>query len=152
MKRMLGFSIAVVLPVVVAFGCKKDDQSGGATSPSASTYATGYPTQTGYPTGQPTGYPTGQPTGYPTATGQPTGYPTATGQPTGMPTATGGGQMAVPGPMALACNNPVGCGLAKCNQQYQKCAFPCQNSDADCIQGAVCNVQTGFCLPKGPGQ
>ncbi len=132
---MLGLSIAVVLPVVVAFGCKKDDQSGGAAAPSASTYATGYPT--GYPTGQPTGYPTGQPTGYPTATG---------------PAPTGAATMAVPGPMALACNNPVGCGLAKCNTQYQKCAFPCQNSDADCIQGAVCNVQTGFCLPKGPGQ
>lgn len=152
MKRMLGLSITIVLPVVVAFGCKKDDQGGGATSPSASAYPTGYPTgqQTGYPTGQPTGYPTGQPTGYPTATGQPTGYPT--GQPTGVPTATGAATMAVPGPMALACNNPVGCGLAKCNTQYQKCAFPCANSDADCIQGAVCNPQTGLCLPKGPGQ
>lgn len=150
MKRMLGLSLAVVLPVVVAFGCKKDDQSGGAAAPSASTYATGYPTgyptATGYPTGQATGYPTGQPTGYPTATGQPTGYPTGTGP------APTGAAMAVPGPMALACNNPVGCGLAKCNTQYQKCAFPCQNSDADCIQGAACNVQTGFCLPKGGGQ
>ena len=146
MKRMLGLSITIVLPVVVAFGCKKDDTGGGATSPSASAYPTGYPT--GQPTAYPTGQPTGQPTGYPTATGQPTGYPT--GQPTVAP--TGAGTMAVPGPMALACNNPVGCGLAKCNTQYQKCAFPCASSEIDCIQGAVCNPQTGLCLPKGPGQ
>jgi hypothetical protein len=128
---ILQIAVAITLPVIVAFGCKKDDQSGGATSPSASTYATGYPT------GQPTGYPTGQPTGYPTATGP-------------VPTATGSAAMAVPGPLALPCS--AGCGLAKCNMQYQKCAFPCANSDADCIQGAMCNAMTGLCLPKGPGQ
>ncbi len=152
MKRMLGLSLfikttAITLPVVVAFGCKKDDQSGGATSPSASAYPTGYPT------GQPTA--TGYPTGQPTATGYPTGQPTATGYPTGtatgpVPTATGSAQMAVPGPLALPCT--AGCGLAKCNVQYQKCAFPCASSDADCIQGAMCNAMTGLCLPKGPGQ
>lgn len=155
MKKMFAVSVALVLPVVLAFGCKKDDQGQGAQTPSASVPPGGYPPgyATGYPTG---GYPTG---GYPTATGYPTGtYPTATGYPTappptGYPTAPPAtATMATPGPLALPCTSNAQCGLAKCNTQFQKCAFPCQNTDADCIQGAMCNNVTGLCLPKAPGQ
>ena len=56
--------------------------------------------------------------------------------------------MATPGPLALPCQNDSQCGLAHCNTQYAKCAFPCQTA-ADCIQGASCNAMTGFCLPGG---
>ena len=56
--------------------------------------------------------------------------------------------MATPGPLALPCQNDQACGLAHCNTQYGKCAFPCQSA-ADCIQGASCNSMTGFCLPGG---
>jgi hypothetical protein len=63
------------------------------------------------------------------------------------------GQMSVPGPTALACQNDSQCMTHRCNTQYGKCAFPCQ-SDADCIQGATCFVAAGpaaACLPKPPG-
>jgi hypothetical protein len=56
--------------------------------------------------------------------------------------------MATPGPLALPCQNDQACGLAHCNTQYGKCAFPCQSA-SDCIQGASCNTMTGFCLPGG---
>jgi hypothetical protein len=59
--------------------------------------------------------------------------------------------MATPGPLALPCSNDSGCGLAHCNMQFQKCAFPCM-SEVDCIQGSMCNSTTGFCLPKAGGQ
>jgi hypothetical protein len=57
--------------------------------------------------------------------------------------------MATPGPMALPCTNDAACVLAKCNMQYQKCAFPCQNSQLDCAAGNSCNTGTGFCVPGG---
>jgi hypothetical protein len=75
------------------------------------------------------------------------------GQP-GQPGQPVPGQMAVPGPAALACQNDSQCMTHRCNTQYQKCAFPCQ-SDADCIQGSTCFVGGGAlaaCLPKPPGQ
>ena len=84
------------------------------------------------------GYPQQAPAGSPP--------PQTTGAPAGQP-----GQMATPGPLALPCSNDTGCGLAHCNVQFQKCAFPCQ-SEVDCIQGATCNSTTGFCLPKAGGQ
>jgi hypothetical protein len=153
MKRIVGVSSLMLVWLVVGFGCKKEDSSQGATAPTASVsggyppgYGPGYPQQ-GYPQqGYPQqGYPQGQPTGYPTGP-QPTGYPTGPA-PTGAPAAT----MAVPGPMAFPCTSNANCGLAQCNTQYGKCAFPCANSEADCIQGAMCNTMTGFCVPKtGP--
>jgi hypothetical protein len=56
--------------------------------------------------------------------------------------------MAVPGPLALPCQNDSACLMARCNVQYQKCAFPCQTA-ADCAQGATCNAMSGLCLPGG---
>ena len=116
----------------------------GYPQPGASGYPAGQP-QAGYPpNGAPTGYPTGAPTAYPT--GAPTAYPS--GAPTGAPPAAGG-QMATPNQFALACQNDQACGLAHCNVPAGKCAFPCQNSAVDCIQGASCNTMSGFCLPGG---
>ena len=56
--------------------------------------------------------------------------------------------MATPGPLALPCQNDAACGFAKCNVQYQKCAFPCQGP-VDCAAGNSCNAATGLCLPGG---
>jgi hypothetical protein len=113
--------------------------------PNGQPQAGGYPAATGYPpNGAPSAYPTGAPTAYPT--GAPTAYPTAP-PPAGQPGA--GGQMATPNQFALACQNDQACGLAHCNVPAGKCAFPCQNSAVDCIQGASCNTMTGFCLPGG---
>jgi hypothetical protein len=58
--------------------------------------------------------------------------------------------MAVPSAAAFTCSNDSTCGLAHCNTQYGKCAFPCVNAAVDCIQGAACLA--GFCIPKPPGQ
>ncbi|MBX3263825.1 MAG: hypothetical protein KF782_29400 [Labilithrix sp.] len=74
-------------------------------------------------------------------------------QPQPQPGAPAPGQLATPGPTALACQNDSQCMTHRCNLQYQKCAFPCV-SDADCIQGATCFVAGGpaaACLPKPPG-
>jgi hypothetical protein len=154
MKRIVGVSSLVLVWLAVGLGCKKEDSSQGAAAPTASVpggYPPGY--GTGYPPGYATGYPPG--TGYPPPTAYPTGYPTGpapTGYPTGpAPTGAPAATMAVPGPMAFPCTSNANCGLAQCNTQYGKCAFPCQNSEVDCIQGAQCNTLTGFCIPKtGP--
>ena len=131
---------------VIALACGGSSNNQPAASPSASAYGQ-YPPQQGYPQqgypqqGYPQqGYPQQQPTaGYP---------PPATGAPaTAAPAA--GGAMATPGPLALPCSSDSNCGLAHCNTQFQKCAFPCQNTAVDCIQGASCNTATGFCLPGG---
>ncbi|OJY29949.1 MAG: hypothetical protein BGO98_50035 [Myxococcales bacterium 68-20] len=84
----------------------------------------------------------------------PPGYQQPQPQPQPQPSATvAPGQMATPGPTALACQNDSQCMTHRCNLQYQKCAFPCL-SDADCIQGTTCFVAGGpaaACLPKPPG-
>ena len=88
-----------------------------------------------------------QPGAYPQ---QPGAYPQQPGQPGAAPA---GGQMAVPGPTALPCQNDSACMTHKCNVQYGKCAFPCQ-TDADCIQGSTCFTAGGplaACIPKPPG-
>jgi hypothetical protein len=147
MKAMTTTIFAVML--VLGACAKKDDtvapatgtqgaypQNGYAQPGATGTYPQQYaqPSQPGY--AQPT-----QP-GYPT---QP--VPTATPAPT-TPGAATGGTMATPGPLALPCQNDSACGLAHCNTQFSKCAFPCQGP-ADCIQGAACNPMTGLCLPGG---
>jgi hypothetical protein len=73
---------------------------------------------------------------------------TPTGAATPAPAGTAGGQMATPGPLALPCQADSACGFARCNVQFQKCAFPCQ-SQIDCAQGNACNTMTGLCLPGG---
>ena len=55
--------------------------------------------------------------------------------------------MAVPGPVAFACQNDVPCGTHHCNTQYGKCAFPCQ-SNVDCINPNACVL--GLCVPPMP--
>jgi hypothetical protein len=81
----------------------------------------------------------------------PTPAPAAT-TPTPVPGApAAGGTMATPNAFALPCQNDQACGFAKCNVQFQKCAFPCQSA-VDCAAGAACNTVTGLCLPGGAPQ
>ncbi len=130
MKR---FSIAFVGAMSIAaltVGCKKNDPPPVAPTPTAQVPAT--PPQPGQPGWTP---PPGQP-----------------GQP-GQPPVAQPGQMAIPGPAALPCQNDSQCMTHRCNLQYGKCAFPCV-SDADCIQGTMCFVGGGplaACVPKPPG-
>ncbi|MEO6599509.1 MAG: hypothetical protein ABIQ16_06520 [Polyangiaceae bacterium] len=67
------------------------------------------------------------------------------------PVAAGGVAMATPGPLALPCASDASCGFARCNVQFQKCAFPCASA-VDCAAGASCNTMTGLCLPGIPAQ
>ncbi len=62
-----------------------------------------------------------------------------------------GGTMATPNAFALPCQNDQSCGFARCNLQFQKCAFPCASA-VDCAAGATCNGVTGLCLPGGAPQ
>jgi hypothetical protein len=52
--------------------------------------------------------------------------------------------MAVPGPLAFACNDDAPCGTHRCNAQYGKCAFPCQSA-SDCQAPGQCLA--GLCIP-----
>jgi hypothetical protein len=54
-----------------------------------------------------------------------------------------------PGPLALPCTSDAQCATARCNTQFGKCVFPCQN-DNDCIAPNRC--MAGACLPPVPGQ
>jgi hypothetical protein len=128
MRRIVVVGVVSVVAFMIV-ACGKDEPPAVAPAASAQPYG-----QPGY------GPQPGQP-GY----GEP---PPPTG-----PAAPVPGQMATPGPTALACQNDSQCMTHKCNTQYQKCAFPCI-SDADCIQGASCFVAGGpaaACLPKPPG-
>jgi hypothetical protein len=76
----------------------------------------------------------------------------ATPAPVGtVPGAAPAGVMATPGPFALPCTSDASCGLARCNVQFQKCAFPCAGP-VDCAAGAACNPLTGLCLPGAAPQ
>jgi hypothetical protein len=66
-------------------------------------------------------------------------------------TPAAGGTMATPGPLALPCTSDASCGFARCNVQFQKCAFPCASA-VDCAAGNSCNTMTGLCLPGVPAQ
>jgi hypothetical protein len=133
-----GLVFGVVGVVTVSVACSKDPP------PPTAPVASAQPMYGQPPPGQPGMQPGMQPGAQP---GQP-----MPGQPMpGQPPAAG--QMAVPGPTALACQNDSQCMTHRCNTQYGKCAFPCQ-SDADCIQGSTCFVAGGpvaACLPKPPG-
>jgi len=128
MRKMSPVVVGLVAVAAVGVACKKDEV------PPAN--QAGY--QAGYGTQPPGAYPQQPPGAYPQ-------------QPPGM--APAGGQMAVPGPTALPCQNDSSCMTHKCNVQYGKCAFPCQ-TDADCIQGSTCFTAGGplaACIPKPPG-
>lgn len=136
--RRIGSTVYVgvgLVSMMALAACKKEEP------PPATPVAPQYP-QPGQP-GYPQQYPPqpGQP-GYE----QPGALPAQPGQP-------GAGQMATPGPTALACQNDSQCITHRCNTQYGKCAFPCV-SDNDCIQGTTCLVAAGpaaACVPKPPG-
>ncbi len=130
MARISLAAVGVVSVVALVAACKKDEPPPAAPAPSAQPYGQpGYPQQPGY---------------------DQQGYPQQQQQQQQAPAP---GQMATPGPTALACQNDSQCMTHRCNLQYQKCAFPCL-SDADCIQGTTCFVAGGpaaACLPKPPG-
>jgi hypothetical protein len=151
-----------VLTAVVAGACSKSqDQQQPATPDQQQQQPYGQP---GYPQQQPYGQQQYPQQGYPQQQYPQQGYPQQQQQypqqqqqypqqaPTAAPTGTapsGSGQMATPGPLALPCQNDSACGFARCNVQYQHCAFPCQNSAVDCAAGNSCNPMTGLCLPGG---
>jgi hypothetical protein len=143
-------AILTALAVVSACAKKQDDTQPPNTAataygayPQAYPAATGYPAAPGYP--QAGGYPQ-QPTTAPTSQ-----YPAqnpAAQAPAVSPTAPAtAATMAVPGPLALPCQNDLSCGTHHCNTQYGKCAFPCQ-SPADCLSPNQC--MAGLCVPTVP--
>ncbi|HEY3666037.1 MAG TPA: hypothetical protein VGL19_08565 [Polyangiaceae bacterium] len=77
--------------------------------------------------------------------------PPVAAAPAAAPAAPAGGTMATPNAFALPCQNDQSCGFARCNVQFQKCAFPCASA-VDCAAGATCNAVTGLCLPGGAPQ
>jgi len=150
MRRISPVVVGAVVTLVAVSACKKDDPPPNTAQPyGAQPYGQPgqYPQQPGAYPQQPGAYPQ-QPGAYPQQPGaypqQPGAYPQQPGA------APAGGQMAVPGPTALPCQNDSSCMTHRCNTQYGKCAFPCQ-SDADCVQGSSC-VGAGnplaACIPK----
>jgi|HubBroStandDraft_1064217.scaffolds.fasta_scaffold666987_1 hypothetical protein len=146
-------TVAAVAACSVAFaGCmpRQDStqQPSAAPAPSAGYSAYPPPAQTAYPQ---QGYPQPAPTyaQYPQAppAPQPAPPPPAPA-PVPPPAPSASATMAVPGPVALTCQNDVGCGTHRCNLQYGKCAFPCQ-SNVDCINPSTCVM--GLCVPPMPG-
>jgi hypothetical protein len=121
--------------VLTVSGCAKDPDTAPAAAP-APYAAPGQPAATApYP----------QP-----AVTAATPTPVAT-TPVAVPGAPATGVMATPNAFALPCQNDQSCGFAKCNVQFQKCAFPCQSA-VDCAAGASCNTVTGLCLPGAAPQ
>ena len=148
MKIVAVASITVATIVLAACGPKQDPNAPSTTqSPTTGKYgqpmqgAPGYgqPMQGAAPGyGQPApGY--GQaPAGY-GAPGATMGAPTTTaptmgGAPSmgGAPATGGAPQLATPGPLALPCSSDAQCGLAHCNTQYSKCAFPASRPTTVC--------------------
>lgn len=133
LQAMIVLSFATCL----ALACKSEEpaQQGG------------YPQQPTQPAGY--GQPPAQP-GYaqPTATVAPTA-PAAAPAPTVAPTSPPAATLSPPGPLALPCTSDANCATAKCNTQFGKCVFPCQN-DNDCVAPNRC--MAGACLPAVPGQ
>jgi len=141
MRTLATFGVVTVC--IVALACGKKDDSPQAVSPQGGYQQGGYPQQGQFPQQQQQ---------FPQQQGQfpQQGAPPPTAPAPGPAPVTPAqpGQMATPGPLALPCTNDQGCGLAHCNVQFQKCAFPCQSA-VDCIQGASCNTMSGLCLPGG---
>jgi hypothetical protein len=138
MRKISTVFVGIVTVAALVAACGKKDEVPAATTPQQ-----GYPQQGAYPQQQ-GAYPQQQPGAYPQQ--QPGAYPQQGAAPAA-------GQLAVPGPTALPCQNDSSCMTHKCNTQYGKCAFPCL-SDADCIQGSTCFVGGGAlaaCIPKPPG-
>jgi hypothetical protein len=124
--------LVLAAPFVIYVGCKKEDESPPAQSPSP------YPQQ---PYGQPAPAPYGQPTAAP-APGQPAPAPGQPAPAPGQPAPAG--SMSTPSPMALQCTSDANCFLHRCNTAAGKCAWPCQ-TNADCNPGNHC--LGGACIP-----
>src|SRR5262245_20438053 len=127
MRKFVAVAAAVTGCIVVIAACGNKDSTPNAAAPTATApgqYPPGqYPPQ---PYGQP-----GQPGQYPPPGPAPAPgpYPPAPGPgPAPAPAAT----MATPSPIATPCQNDGPCLTHHCNMQYQKCAFPCVNSEVDC--------------------
>ncbi len=131
MIRMKLIATTTTVLALLVFACGSASTTATTATPGANPYAAYY----GPPPCDPS-----QPGCTPGAQAPQPGYPSAPG-PAASP-------MAVPGPLALPCQNDSACIMGRCNTQYQKCAFPCQ-SPADCAQGASCNAMSGLCLPGG---
>ena len=132
--------IALTGLVLTVSACAKDNDT-----PAAAPTAT-YPAATAYPPAT-AAYP--QPA---VTAAQPAPIATVPQAAPAATTPAAAGTMATPNAFALPCQNDSACGFAKCNVQFQKCAFPCQSA-VDCAAGNSCNVATGLCLPGGtPGQ
>lgn len=148
MRKMSPVVVGMVAVATLVVACGKSDEVPPPNQPGSAQAGYGTPQQGAYPQQQPGAYPQQQPGAYPQQ--QPGAYPQ---QQPGAAPAPAGGQMAVPGPTALPCQNDSSCMTHKCNVQYGKCAFPCQ-TDADCIQGSTCFTAGGAlaaCIPKPPG-
>jgi len=134
--------IALTGPMLLISACAKDNDTPPAAAPTA--YPPGYPAQPGATAAYPQPAVTAaQP--MPAAT-----VPQAAPAPVAT-TPAAAGTMATPNAFALPCQNDQACGFAKCNVQFQKCAFPCQSA-VDCAAGASCNTVTGLCLPGAAPQ
>lgn len=134
LKNLAAASIGVGVISMLALACKSEEPA----------QTSGYPQQT-QPAAvgqapQTPGY------GQPVAT---TPAPVAT---TPAPVATvpaTAATLSAPGPLALPCTSDAQCATARCNTQFGKCVFPCQN-DNDCIAPNRC--MAGACLPNVTGQ
>lgn len=156
MLRRPLFALAGLLLTVS--GCAKDNDT-----PAAAPAPYGAPTAAApgaYPQ-QPAAYPQpgvapAAPAAYPQpavapATPAAPAAPAVPGAPATPAAPAAGGTMATPNAFALPCQNDQSCGFARCNVQYQKCAFPCQGA-VDCAANATCNTVTGLCLPGAAPQ
>ncbi|HEX3777647.1 MAG TPA: hypothetical protein VHV51_24425 [Polyangiaceae bacterium] len=145
MLRKPLFALAGLVLTISA--CAKDNDTPPPAAPGPAPY--GAPTAAyGAPGAPPAAYP--QPAVTAAAPGAP--VPAAPTPVAPAPTApAAAGTMATPNAFALPCQNDQACGFAKCNTQFQKCAFPCQSA-VDCAAGASCNTVTGLCLPGAAPQ
>ena len=139
--------IALTGLVLTISACAKDNDTPPAAAPTAAYPATAYPPGT-QPVA-PAAYPQPAVTAAQPAPVAP--MPQAAPAAPAATTPAAAGTMATPNAFALPCQNDQACGFAKCNVQFQKCAFPCQSA-VDCAAGASCNTVTGLCLPGATGQ
>lgn len=121
----LATASALVLPLLLALGCKKTDDP---------------PPQAGYVTQPPATGPVQQAPGYGNGTTQ-QAAPVFGAAPAAAPAST----LSQPGPFATPCQGDAPCLTHHCNIAAGKCAFPCQ-TDNDCMPGNRCIAPA--CLPK----
>jgi len=133
--------------ILLATGCKKDDETQPANS-AANVQQGGYQQQPGAYQQQPGAYqqqPAQQQGGYQQQ--QPGAYqqqPPAATQPAPAAQTAPTGASPAPNALATPCKSDAECIGARCNLQAQKCQFPC-GSNTDCQTGWGCMM--GACAP-----